>query len=93
MFGWCFIGLGCFALTGVLARRDRYHYAFCTLCISAWVLLLATHWTQPYGWAAAVSWMSVCGALVIAAAWPEPVHNHDHPLEPPEEPGPTEEPP
>ena len=88
VFGWCFIGLGCFALTGVLLREDRWHYAACTLCLSAWVLLLATHWTQPYGWAAAVSWMSVCGALVIAAAWPEPARNRNPP-----EPDPAEEPP
>ena len=88
-FGWCFVGLGFFALTGVPLREDRWHYAACTMCLSGWVLLLATHWTQPYGWAAAVSWMSVCGALVIAASWPEPARHH---LEDPDPPGPPEAP-
>jgi hypothetical protein len=74
VFGWMFIGLGVFALTGVLLRRDRWHYAICELGVWAWVILIATHWTAPFGWGAAVSWMGVAGALLIASAWPEPPH-------------------
>jgi hypothetical protein len=74
VFGWMFIGLGFFSLTGVLAKRDKWHFAFCELCVWAWVILIATHWTAPYGWGASVSWMGVAGALLIASAWPEPPH-------------------
>ena len=92
-YGWIFIGLGAFALTGVLASKDMYHYTICALGVWAWVLLIATHWTAPYGWGASVSWMGVAGALIIAAAWPEPVHHHVELPEPPEASKPPEEPP
>lgn len=78
-YAWGFIGVGAFALTGILASKDRWHYSICALWVSAWVFLIITHWTQPYGWAASVSWMGVAGALVIASAWPEPPHRATSP--------------
>lgn len=76
-FGWAFVGVGAFAATGVLVANDRVHYSICVLAVTSWVLLLSTHWTAPFGWTAAVSWMSVAAALIIASAWPEPIHKED----------------
>jgi hypothetical protein len=70
-FGWTFIAAGAFVLTGVERRSDRWQFAVAVLVMMLWALLLATHWTQPYGWAAAVSWLGPCALTVLIAGWPE----------------------
>lgn len=77
-FGWVFIGMAAFMVTGIFLHRDAVHYATAELGMTAWAILLATHWTQPFGWTAAVSWWGLALGLFVVSAWPEvPRRRHE----------------
>jgi hypothetical protein len=71
VFGWVFVGSAVFVAVGAWLRSARWQFAYAVLVMALWALLLATHWTEPYGWAAAVSWMGPCALTVLIAGWPE----------------------
>jgi len=81
VFGWVFLAVGVFAATGALAYRDSAQYAVGVAWTAAWAMLITTHWTAPYGWAAAVSWLGICLGLLLSSAWPNaPQHRPPPPL-------------
>ena len=76
-FGWAFITAGLFTLPRF--RHDGLQYAAAELAAFAWALLLATHWRQPYGWTAGVSWFGIAAGLLLASAWPDAPRPPAHP--------------
>jgi hypothetical protein len=70
-FGWIWVALGWFVMTGIPAHRDSIHYSIAELWMTAWALLLASHWSQAYGWTAAVSWGGLALGVFVVSAWPE----------------------
>lgn len=74
-FGWAFIAIGLFTLTGAPSRdgrvrRDAVQYAVAEWTAVAWALLLSTHFREPSGWAAGMSWAFIALGLLVSSAWP-----------------------
>jgi hypothetical protein len=69
--GWIWIGVGIASLFGATRKKDALFFALVNFAMTGWALLLATHWTAPYGWAAAVSWAIPDAIVLVGSSWPE----------------------
>jgi hypothetical protein len=72
VFGVAWIAVGCVVVTGVFAGDDRIQFAVAVAAMTGWALMLAIFWQAPFGWTAAVSWLTPDLATMLAASWPDP---------------------
>jgi len=73
-FGWgvVFIVSAGVLLTGVLAQRDTWWFAYATLLKCAWAveyLLLAR--SVPWDWLRGLEWLTLACVVVLVSSWPE----------------------
>lgn len=71
VFGWGFIAFGILALSGMITRFEKVAFTTSALWTTFWIILLATHWTESFGWTAAISWLGLDLCLIVASGWPE----------------------
>jgi hypothetical protein len=74
-FALVFYAVAVGATVGALTGRDALPYAAGVAWTAAWGMLITTHWTQPHGWTAAVSWFGICLGLLLSSAWPNAPHS------------------
>jgi hypothetical protein len=71
VYGWAAVGSGLFTLTGVPHPVARLQFSYAVMVTALWALLVATHWTESFGWAAGISWLSVSTLAFLVSGWPE----------------------
>jgi hypothetical protein len=74
VWGWIWIGVGAFLITGAFFKRDSVFFAAAVLVKTAWALeyIRLSYISGTLQWPRAAYWTSFAVIVLVVSAWPEP---------------------
>lgn len=73
LWGWIFIAVGVFSLSGVFIDEDRWHFAANVFLYVVWGMqYMVLSQVVDFDWLRGLTFMALASIVALVANWPEP---------------------